>query len=301
MRTTRRQSPGEVAFTLVEVLVAEAIFLILLLVVMQLIFGALQTTTAQKKRMDELGDARASLDRLSLDWSARVRRSDILASFGHLTPSSTNAANAQISFLSQVQAYSGARHMSWVSYGINNIAQVTQGSQTTTGPALERGILGYNFSGADPTGTLNPLLSLPGTVPTSTVTFDPLANTVFRFDYCYLRAVPGGTSTLTPFTINNPTSATPTDSNVNLSSSNLIGIVVAVASLDQQSRQLVSQAQLVAMGNALTITDGQTPQASWVTAINNGTFSTTVKSGSNVPTSVANAVHVYQRIIYVND
>ena len=39
--------------------VAEAIFLILLLIVMQVIFGALQTTTAQKKRMDELGDRAA--------------------------------------------------------------------------------------------------------------------------------------------------------------------------------------------------------------------------------------------------
>jgi type II secretory pathway pseudopilin PulG len=306
MKTTRRQSPGEVAFTLVEVLVAEAIFLILLLVVMQLIFGALQTTTAQKKRMDELGDARQSLDRLSLDWSSRVRRSDILASFGHLTASSTNAANAQISFLSQVQAYANssgapARHVSWVTYCINNIAQTTQGSQSTTGPALARGILGYNFSGSDPTGTLNPMLSFPGTAPTATVTFDPLANTVFRFDFCYLRAVTGGSSSLSPFTINNPTSSTGTDTPVNLSSSNLVGIVVAVASLDQQSRQLVSQAQLVAMGNALTITDGQTPQTTWVNAINNGTFSTTVKSGSNVPINVANAVHVYQRIIYVND
>ena len=307
MKTTRRHSPGEVAFALVEVLVAEAIFLILLLIVMQLVFGALQTTTAQKKRMDELGDARQSLDRLSLDWSARVRRTDILASFGHLTQSSTNAANAQISFLSQVQGYpdaSGhppARHLSWVSYGINNVVQVTQGSQTTTGPALERGILGYNFSASDPTGTVNPLLSLPGTAPTSTVTFDPLANTVFRFDYCFLRAVPGGLSSLSPFTINNPTSSTGTDTNVNLSSSNLIGIVVAVASLDQQSRQVVSQAQLVTMGNGLTITDGQTPQASWVSTINNGTFATYAKSNGNVPASVANAVHVYQRIIYVND
>jgi len=291
---TRRHPQGEVAFTLVEVLVAEAIFLILLLVVMQLIFGALQTTTAQKKRMDELGDARQSLDRLSLDWSARVRRADILAAFGHLTPSATNAANAQISFLSQVQAYSGARHLSWVSYGINNISQVTQGSQTNSAPALERGILGYNFSAADSTGTANPLLTFPGTVPTSTVTFDPLANTVFRFDYCFLQQVPAPASATTA-------SAFTTNPALTLTSTNLVGIVVAVASLDQQSRQIVSQAQLVAMGNALPVADGQTPQASWVTVINNGTFAATLKSSANVPTTVSNSVHVYQRILYVND
>ncbi len=134
---TRRPSPREVAFTLVEVLVAEAIFLILLLVVMQLIFGALQTTTAQKKRMDELGDARQSLDRLSLDWAgARVRRDDIYATFTNMPASSTNAANAQIGFLSQAQWYTPAadtqsRHLAWVTYGINNIAQVSRAAKAS--------------------------------------------------------------------------------------------------------------------------------------------------------------------------
>ncbi|HEX4140256.1 MAG TPA: type II secretion system protein [Candidatus Methylacidiphilales bacterium] len=295
-----RHSKCEVAFTLVEVLVAEAIFLILLLVVMQLIFGALQATTAQKKRMDELGDARQSLDRLSLDWTGRVRRSDLLASFSRQVVSSTNAANAQISFFTQEPAYSGARHLSWVSYAINNITQVNQGSQTTTSPALERGILGYNWAASDPTGAANPLLTLPASAPTGTVTFDPLASTVFRFDYCFLQQVT--TTGTSPFTTNNPSdTANPADPNVNLSSTNIVGIVVAVASLDQQSRQIVSQAQLVTMGQSLpAITNGGTPQAQWVSAINTGTYATSVKS-AGVPTSVANAVHVYQRILYVND
>jgi len=34
--------------------------------------------------------------------------------------------------------------------------------------------------------------------------------------------------------------------------------------------------------------------------INSGVFATTVKA-AGVPASVANAVHVYQRILYVND
>jgi len=294
MKTTRRHSQREVAFTLVEVLVAEAIFLILLLVVMQLIFGALQTTTAQKKRMDELCDARQSLDRLSLDWASRVRRDDIYALFQRQTATGTNAANAQVGFFSQMQAYTGARHLSWVSYGINNVTQVTQGSLTTTAPALERGILGYNWSASDASGAGNPLLTFPAQAPTATVTFDPLANTVFRFDYCFLQQVPAPSTATT-------SSAFTTNPNLTLTSSNLVGIVVAVASLDQQSRQLVSQAQLVAMGNALTISDGQTPQAQWVTAINSGSFAATAKSSAGVPASVANAVHVYQRILYVND
>src|SRR5260221_13798237 len=121
---------GSAAFTLVEILVAEAIFLILMFVVIQLIFGIIQTAATQKKRMDSLGDARQSLDRLSLDWAGRVRRSDVTGVFTRQTAAATNAPNAQINFTTQVLAYSGARHLAWVSYAVNNITQVTQGSQT---------------------------------------------------------------------------------------------------------------------------------------------------------------------------
>ncbi len=301
MNIDRRHPKRVVAFTLVEVLVAEAIFLVLLLLVMSLIFGALQTTTAQKKRMDELGDARQSLDRFSLDWSNRVRRTDVLASFSRPPATANNAANAQISFFSQVQAYTGARHLSWITYAVTNVAQVNQGSQNVTTPALVRGILGFNWSAADPSGSGNPLLTLPPTTPTATSTFDPLANTVFRFDYCFLQQVTSTPGT-SPFTTNNPTDlANAADPNVNLTSTNFVGVVIAVASLDQQSRQLVNQAQLVTMGNSLAaITNGGTPQGQWVSALNNGTYATAVKA-AGIPAPVANAVHVYQRILYVND
>jgi len=296
MKTTRRFSRGEVAFTLVEVLVAEAIFLILLLIVMQVIFGALQTTTAQKKHMDELGDARQSLDRLSLDWAARVRRNDIYATFTNASPSSTSAANAQIGFLTQAQWYTPstdtqARHLAWVTYGVTNVTQVNQGSTTVQTPGLVRSLAGYDWN-----GSANPVLTLPmTTAPTSTssTTTDPLGNTVFCFGYCFLQQMPTTSSTYPqPFTIN---------PGLTLTSTNLVGVVVAIASLDQQSRQVLTQAQLVAMGNALLpVPDGQSPQTYWLSQINSGVFATTVKA-AGVPASVANAVHVYQRILYVND
>lgn len=291
---TRRGFPA--AFTLVEVLVAEAVFLILLFVVIQLVFGVLQTAGAQKKRMDVLDDARQSLDRLSLDWSARVRRSDIVASFSRQAVSGTNAANAQISFLTQVQPYTGARHLAWVAYAINNITQVNQGSQAASTPALERGILGYNWSSTDPSGASNPLMTFPMTNPTVNITptIEPLADTVFRFDYCFLQNVPAAANATTsaPFTINNT---------LTLTSTNLVGVVVAVAALDQQSRQLLTQAQLVALGNALpTIPDGQSPQAVWTTAVNNASFNAVAKS-AGVPQGIAGSVRIFQRVLYVNE
>ena len=298
MKTARFSHPRRVvAFTLVEVLVAEAIFLILLLVVMQLIFGALQTTATQKKRMDELGDARQSLDRLSLDWTSRVRRQDIYATFTNQTGTAANAANAQIGFLTQepwyTQGDTSSRHLAWVTYAVTNITQVSQGSQTVMTPGLVRSLEGYDWSGTANAVLTLPLTNSPATSSTGTTTTDPLGNTVFCFGYCFLQQMPTASTTYTnAFTIN---------PGLTLTSSNLVGVAVAVASLDQQSRQLVSQAQLVAMANALLpIPDGESPQTYWVSQINSGAFATAVKA-AGVPATVANAVHVYQRILYVND
>lgn len=301
-RAYRRKSgaTGSAAFTLVEVLVAEAVFLILMLVVVQLIFGVIQTAAAQKKRMDSLDDARQSLDRLSLDWAGRVRRRDVPGDFSRQTATAQNAPNAQISFLTQAQAYSGTRHLSWVSYGVTNVTQVYQGSQTTTTPALVRGIIGYNWASTDsnPSGAAASALTFPAGSSAPTITGTPtvesLANTVFRVEYCFLQQVP---TTVPPATT---TSAFTTNS-LSLNSSSLVGIVVAVAALDQQSRQLVTQAQLVALGNALpAVADGQNPQAVWTTSINNGTFASAA-TAAGVPPGVASAVRIYQRILYLNE
>jgi type II secretory pathway pseudopilin PulG len=288
---------GSAGFTLVELLVAEVVFLILMFVVVQLIFGVLQSAAVQKKRMDVLDDARQALDRLSLDWSARVRRSDVLGSFTRQPGSSSSAPNAQISFLTQAQAYSGARHLSWVTYEVDNLTQVNQGGQATLTPALARGILGYNWSSTDSGGGANPLMTFPtgNIAPAGTPTVEPMANNVFRFDYCFLQKAPAAVPPATT------SSAFTTNPSLYLNSSNLVGVVVAVAALDQQSRQILSQSQLVKLGNALpAVPDGQSPETAWTATLNDGTFAAAVKA-AGVPQSVAGAVRVFQRVLYISE
>jgi len=293
-----RRKSGEIAFTLVEVLVAEAIFLILLVLVVQLIFGVISTAGAEKKRMDALGDARQSLDRMSLDWTSRMRRSDSTGAFattnsggfvtqGNVTGYFTKqAGNDQISFLSQVQSYTGSRRLSWLSYQIGTITQTIQGSQSSSTSALQRGIFPYNWTGGT---ALFPLV--PPTFTTSN--YEPLANTVFRMEFCFLQQVPAGSTGVSPFTV---------DAGGTLGSTNFAGVVVAVAALDQQSRQLLTQTQLTSLANALPriIADGQNPQAVWSTNMASGTFATTANS-AGIPKSVADAVRIYQRILYTKE
>jgi len=300
-RTSRgRRAAG---FTLVELLVAEAIFLILLVVVVQLIFGLIQTSATQKKRMDSLDDARQALDRLSLDWAARVRRSDVGGLFIKNATGGSTGGNDQIAFPAQVQSYGNpTRHLAWVTYGVSPVNQVVAGSQSSLTSALVRGTQGYDY-----TETTFPLFLLPATTNTSTspntsaapsslanLTTEPLANTVFRFEYCFLIQVPSGSAPGAAYSVN---------SSIDLTSTNLVGVVVAVAALDPESRQIVTQAQLNALANALpdtTTGTNQDPQSLWVSTINSGAFATQA-SAAGVPKPVINAVRVFQRILYVEE
>ncbi len=272
------------AFTLVEVLVAEAVFLILLAVTLELVFGITQTAQGEKKRMESLGEERQSLDRLNLDWTARVRRSDIPAQF------TKQAGNDQIGFLTQFPSYDGKRQLAWVSYQVGAIDQTIKGSQVVQTSALQRGMLGYNWTVSDPAPSGNPLLTFPFTPPTVT-TLEPLANTVFRLEFCFLQKVPASLPSTPAYTVN---------SSLNLNSTNLVGIVVAVASLDQPSRQMITQQQLLALANALprVMSDGQNPQSLWLPIVNN---SAALAAAAGVPKPVASSVRVFQRILYLQE
>ncbi|MGB8354673.1 MAG: type II secretion system protein [Chthoniobacteraceae bacterium] len=274
-------------FTLVELVLAQAIFLVVLAVVFQLIIGVTQNAQSQKNKMDSMGDARQALDRISLDWAARVRRQDVTANENSQVSFVKQTGNDELNFLSQVGSYSGARNLAWVSY------QVTSGTSPTDLNAytLQRSAIGYNW-------TATPQFISSGTsgfTPPSTSgtnTFETMANTVFRCEFCFLVQQSGTSSPVY--------SADPT---ITLGSSNLVGVVVTVASLDQQSRQLISSTQLANLAGALpdiTTTSTQDPQSAWVPIITN-TGATGLAAKAGVPQKVASAVRVYQRILYVGE
>jgi len=282
----RRTSRG--AFTLFELVVAEAVFLILLALIMQFVFGVMKAAQEQKKSMDALGEGRQSLDRLTLDWMARVRRPDVSGTF------TKKVGNDELGLLTQVSAYNGVRHLAWVSYQVGLVDQIVGGSQKISSSALQRGILGYNWSSSDAKPANNPLLAFPFTTgPTlASSDYEPMANSVFRMEFCFLQNVPTGSASTTAFNVSNP---------LNLNSSGLIGIVVAIAGLDQQSRQILTQTQISALSDALPdVTDGQDPQSVWLKTLNDGTFATAA-AAKGVPKKAAGAVRVFQRILYVRE
>lgn len=311
----------ENAFSLVELLTAMSISVVLVAMMTHMIGTVTHMTVSQKQSMDSLGETRSALDRISLDWAARVRRSDVwMTGTGNFISQSTNGpstsgtaltsgsnmfGNDTIRFLSQVPAFDGTRKLAVVGYRINPSSHT-----------LERGVLGYNVKKTDPLTNpshINPVLEfyppsttapgsetsipigmLPGFATAPDVTtvpdipnssdFEQLSGNIFRIEFCYLR------KTITSGTVTSVLSVIPPAP----FSTDLIGVVVTIATLDENSRKILSNDQMVSLTKALPdAAEGDDTQSKWITTINKPGFAAT----AGIPITASSAVRVYQRIL----
>jgi hypothetical protein len=180
--------------------------------------------------MDADSQARQLLDRMAVDFTHIVKRSDVDYYFKGSPPANTQAGNDQIAFYSTVPGYypsSGSSSpLSLVVYRVN--AQ----------NKLERMGKGLVWNGVT-TGT--PLVFLPltisGTWPAATNgdpdnDYEEAGQRVFRFEYSYL--LTDGTRSVVPGSI-----------------SGLAGIVVDIAVIDSKSKVLVTNAQISSLVGSL--------------------------------------------------
>src|SRR5205807_2092790 len=101
-----RRSPG---FTIVELLVSVAVLVVLVLLISRLFSSAATITTSGNKRMDADAQTRPLFERMAVDLSQMVKRSD-LDFFGKNTASPNSvggsmSGNDQIAFYSTVTGY----------------------------------------------------------------------------------------------------------------------------------------------------------------------------------------------------
>ncbi|MDR0534544.1 MAG: type II secretion system GspH family protein [Verrucomicrobiales bacterium] len=285
------------AFTLVEMLVAMAVFLVLAAVVMQMVFTTTQITQSQKQQMDSITEARQALDRIKLDWNSRVRRDDVMANF------IKQNGNDQIQLLCQASSYDGTRKfLSAVSYRIRE--QRVNADDLLY--VMERGVVGFDWQVTN-TGT-NTFAMPTFTSSSSKNDYELLAKSVFRLEFCFMKKVKNAGDS--PYTTqigdvreDNWQSLGLYDNgditSLHLDSPNFSGLVVAVAVLDEKARKILSNAQLqeLAESQALPdVNDGETPLAKWtplITSLNN--------FPADIPRPAAGSVRVYQRVFYSNE
>ena len=266
------------AFTILELLVSIAVLVVLILLVSRLFTSAAAVITSGNKRMDADAQLRPLFDRIAIDFSQMVRRSD-LDFFGKNTaaPNSSGGSmggNDQIAFYSCVAGYyptpSFQSPISLVGYRVNS---------DSTGRSfnkLERMSKGLIWNGVSSSYT--PILFLdsaatttiankwPAAVSNSTTDsdYELIGPYVFRFEYYYLL------------------------SNGSLSDT------VCLAIIDPKTKVLISDSQLTTLAGRLPdFSSSMRPGdllRQWQAALD---------ATTDIPRPSVSAVRIYERYFYL--
>ena len=276
------------AFTIVELLVSAAVLVTLVLLIGRMFSSVSAVTTSGNKRMDAQAQLRPLFERLAVDFSQMLKRSDV--DYYLKSPAITQTGNDQVAFYSAVAGYyplSGSQSpISVVGYRINS----TFGS--TGFNKFERMSKGLVWNGVSSGDT--PIVFLPLTIsatwPAATngnsdPDFELIAPYVFRFEYYYLLK-------------NGNLSDTPWDSSAGHTSvsgmQDVAAISACVATMDPKSRVLISDSQLtILIGRLPDFSPSMAPGgllSLWQTALDGTT---------DMPRPAVAAVRVYERYFYL--
>jgi len=293
------------AFTLVEILVAMAVFILIVLMVAQIFSGSSTAITQSNKSMSALDASQAVFQQIGLDIARMLIRDDVDYSFAKVASGTTGnlAGNDSFSFYSRTAGLAStgtptagtSRALSVVKY------QVVQNT-TTALQELDYGAqqIDWDNSGSNPlvTTSATQLLTTPNTLPVAS-SFATLAPEVIRMEICFqLVNDPNGNNPpqlLTPTVpvYVAPYSPVPTSPKISipLPIRNLAGIFIGIVVIDPQSRRLLpSGADLKVAKLFPDAVANEDLLSLWTPNV------TTAKlEGAGVPARAVAGVHVYQK------
>ncbi len=289
--------PRQPAFTLVELLVTTAILSLLIVLIAQLFSAATAVATYGEKRMGADAQARALLDRISLDLNALIARQDV--SFFLKDDTNQQSGNDQLAFFAQTVGYYPS------SGSTSPISVIAYRVSPTPAIHVERMAKGLLWNGqSDPAPPLVYLpLTLAGTWPTATnsapdTDYETVGPDVFRFEYGYLLAgdpeLDDSSGTSVPkypaVYSDIPWDARqPGHTSVN-GLRDVAGISITIAAIDPKSRLIVTETQLAALAAAmddLGQTAGDALETNWNKAVIN----------SSLPQAAKSSIRIYTRLI----
>ena len=275
------------AFTLAELLVVMGVLVLLVLLFTQLLNSAASITTLGHKAMDTDSQARQLLDRMSLDFAQLVKRSDVdFFGKGTVAPNSvggTMAGNDLIAFYSAVPGYypstSYQSPLSLVAYRMNS------DSTSSSYYRLERMGKGLLWNAAAPSPA--PIVFMPLTISATWAAatsssapdsdYEVMGPQVFRFEYCYL--LTNGNRSITP------------PANI----SGIAAFVVDIATIDPQSKVLVSNAQIASLAGQLS-----DYAANMVPGQLRNNWQNTINANTTLPRAALSGVRLYERFFYLS-
>lgn len=275
------------AFTLTEMLVAVAVLSFIVLLVTRLFNSANTVTTSANKRMEADAHARPLMDRMNVDFTQMVKRSDI--DYYLKTPANPQAGNDQIAFFSAVPGY-------YPSVGSPSPISLV-GYRTTTQHQMERMGKGLVWTGVSNTNAPIPFspLTIADFWPSATnnaadADYELVGAQAFRFEYYYL--LRSGTLSATPW---DTAAGHTTVSGLQ----DVAAIAVLVATIDAKSRVLLDNSEIATIARTLVdYSPGNAPgwlATQWQTVLDNPTDAT-VRS---MPRPALSAIRVYERYFHL--
>lgn len=187
-------SPRKAAFSLIEMLVAAAVFVLLVLVVAQIVNSASSVAGESRKRLDADSQARTVMDRLAQDFGRMNKRADVDFLF------TAETGNDRMFFVSEVPGYfSGVpagnqSGLSLVGYRVNDshvLERLGKGLAWSGGGANNE-IAFISYDPAGQSGSFQPLAASttagnPAAAAGATdADFQVISDAVFRAEFCYL-------------------------------------------------------------------------------------------------------------------
>ena len=273
------QKGGRGAFSLVEVLVAMAIFLFMAVLVASITGGVSQVAGQSQRRMSVDGGVRQSLSRISSDLSRAIIRNDLPFRI------EKKSGNDGLMFFAAAEGYSAGRGITMLGYQVTN-ESLQRGAEATTWTS--NGASALSFTSVTNAVSSNSYLSIDSS------NYEILEPDIFRMEVAFLM----GDGVITNTVGTNAGSTTyiaSFASTARTASSNASrAVIVTVAAVDSRARALMTPSEYSQLANNFSdATAGSDPLTAWKGYLTN--------SAVVLPQPVREGIRIYQRYIYIDN
>ena len=221
-------------FTLIELMVAMAVFVMMALLLVGLTEGTMRVTGQSQRRISADAGARQVLDRISADVARAIVRDDLPFRVDK------TAGNDGISFLANVDGYTAGRGMSVISYNGSN-GTLQRGVDATS---WTDGSEAMDFTSVTNAAANAGYLERPG------MDYEIIAQDVFRLEIAFLMG--DGTIKADIGTAANGTSRVGSlaSSSGTPASDTIKAVIIGIASIDERAREALGTAGVAALQGA---------------------------------------------------
>ena len=271
-RRSSHRTSADGAFTILEVLVAMAVFLMMALMVVSLVDGTMRVTSQSQRRINADDGTRQALDRMTADFSHAIVHSNLPVRI----EKNTNASNESITFFAKAEGYTTGRGISMIGYrvttnGLERGAEATQWTNSAVG-----------FTTVSAASTNLTYLQI------ADANYETVAPEIFRLEFAFLMG-DGATNiavgNISTYSNNVYLASMASSPRTSTNNTTIRGVIVGVATLDAGVRKIFMN--LPVLTNDVDILTG------WNASITN--------ASPALKLPVRESLRIYKRTLLINN